>query len=71
MDADADIRVLRGSPTDEELAAVVVALSSIRDQAAGEPAHGDERSSPPPTRVKRPLYRPPNAWQATWRMRDR
>ncbi|WP_156077114.1 acyl-CoA carboxylase epsilon subunit [Saccharothrix sp. NRRL B-16314] len=58
----ADVVLLRGAPTDEELAALVAALAAVRDVPA----------PPPTTRVPAPWtaagrYAPPRSWAArTW-----
>ncbi|MET0133422.1 MAG: acyl-CoA carboxylase subunit epsilon [Kibdelosporangium sp.] len=58
-----DLIVLRGTPADDELAALIAVLASIDAKAAAEPAQvsgpaGVRWSSGP----GRPAYRPPGAW---------
>jgi hypothetical protein len=65
--SDADIRVLRGSPTDEELAAVVAVLMSIRNQHP-DPTQSDEKFSAAPRWTRKPLHHAPGAWQSTIRL---
>ncbi|MFC4907583.1 acyl-CoA carboxylase subunit epsilon [Actinomadura gamaensis] len=56
------LRVVRGAPTDEELAALTVAvLAVVRSRStAGE--GGDAARPPVPGWVRPRTYRPPGAW---------
>lgn len=59
---EADVVLLRGAPTDEELAALVAALAAVR----GAPARPSRAPVPAPwTAAGR--YAPPRSWAArTW-----
>jgi Acyl-CoA carboxylase epsilon subunit len=57
------LRIVRGEPTDDELAAVVVALTSLAAGAAEAPPRSPWRSW---GRSIRPLAHPsPGAWRAS------
>jgi hypothetical protein len=60
----AEIRVIRGRPTDDEVAAlvaVVLSLAEAQTAARARDAAGrDDR--PRPNWTERPAYRPPGAW---------
>jgi hypothetical protein len=61
------LRVVRGTPSEEELAAVVVVLAALRATDAG-PARrpgGTDRWSDPAARMRAPLHPGPGAWRAS------
>ncbi len=62
------LRVLRGEPTDEELAAVVTVLAA-RAAAVVGPSRPPARSAwaAPKARLRRPLHPGPDAWRRSAR----
>ena len=62
------IRVVRGAPTDAELAAVVLVLAAT---GSGEPPvpRRRERWGEPAELLREPLHPGPGAWSATLRQR--
>ncbi|CNE41548.1 Uncharacterised protein [Mycobacterium tuberculosis] len=57
------LSVVRGAPTDEELAALVVALLTVtRERAGPGAALGPEPTRRSPRWALRPAYLPPRAW---------
>jgi hypothetical protein len=60
-------RVVRGEPSDAEIAALTVVLAAAAAAPApAAPAHRD-RWSDPAARFRRPLHPGPGAWQtSTW-----
>jgi hypothetical protein len=63
------LRVVRGEPTDEELAAltVVLAAAAAAAAAATAPTPARDRWSDPATRFRVPLHPGPGAWRtSTW-----
>ncbi len=58
------LRVVRGEPSDEELAALVAVVSSVSEPAAEPPASrsawSDRRAL-----VRQPLAHGPNAWRTS------
>ncbi|MCT2586193.1 acyl-CoA carboxylase subunit epsilon [Actinophytocola gossypii] len=62
------VRVLRGRPADDEVAALVVALSAVAGEPpSGEGAPGRSRWADRASLVRRPLERGPGAWRASGR----
>ncbi len=62
-------RVVRGAPTDAELAALTVVLAAVAAPAAPAAPHRAARSvwNDPAARLRRPLSVGPGAWHAsTW-----
>ena len=59
------LRVVRGTPTAEELAAVVAILSARGGAAEEEPAAPRPRWGAPATAHRRPLPTGPGAWRAS------
>jgi hypothetical protein len=63
----AAFRVVRGAPTDEELAALTVVLASATAGPASAPPVTQDRWSDPTARFRVPLHPGPGAWRAsTW-----
>ncbi len=60
------LRVVRGDPTAEEIAALVAVLTA-RGRTSGPPPQRPRRStwSDPSRRVRRPLSHGPGAWRAS------
>jgi hypothetical protein len=63
----AAFRVVRGEPSDAELAALTVVLAAVAAPrpAPAAPATRD-RWSDPATRFRRQLHPGPGAWRSTW-----
>jgi Acyl-CoA carboxylase epsilon subunit len=63
------LRVLRGEPTDEELAAVVAVLAGRAAAAPAGPGRPPARSAwaAPTARLRRPLHPGPDAWRRSAR----
>jgi Acyl-CoA carboxylase epsilon subunit len=61
-------RVVRGGPTDEEVAALAVVLAAAATGAGSGPAPSvRDRWSDPAVRFRAPLHPGPGAWKtATW-----
>jgi hypothetical protein len=61
----AAFRVIKGEPTDEELAALTVVLAAASARAAAAPAAPPvrDRWSDPSTRFRTPLHPGPGAWR--------
>jgi hypothetical protein len=60
------LRVVRGDPTDEELAALVVVLQALATApATGPPAPARRAWAAPRDAVRRPLVPGPGAWRAS------
>ncbi|TWF78543.1 acyl-CoA carboxylase epsilon subunit-like protein [Pseudonocardia hierapolitana] len=61
-------RVVRGEPSDAELAALTVVLAAVAaDPPAPAPAPVRDRWSDPATRFRTPLHHGPGAWRtSTW-----
>jgi hypothetical protein len=67
-DAEPMLRVVRGTPTDEELAAVTVMLLARAPAPAAAPAAGPSlwvRAARPGTTGRLPAYRGHDAWRAS------
>jgi hypothetical protein len=63
----AAFRVVRGSPTDEELAALTVVLAAAAPVPEPAPPATRDRWSDPTARFRVPLHPGPGAWRAsTW-----
>jgi hypothetical protein len=64
----AAFRVVRGEPSDAELAALTVVLAAPASQAsAPAPPAGRDRWSDPAARFRTPLHPGPGAWRwSTW-----
>jgi hypothetical protein len=64
----AAFRVVRGEPSDAELAALTVVLAAAASQAsAPAPPAGRGRWSDPAARLRTPLHPGPGAWRSsTW-----
>jgi hypothetical protein len=62
----ADIRVIRGRPADDEVAALVAVLLSLAAERAAAAATAAEAAGvddrPEPGWTGKPAYRPPGAW---------
>ena len=66
--ARAELRVVRGNPTPEELAALVVAFSTYAESAeAARPAPRISRWADRRAALRRPLVVGPGAWAASGR----
>lgn len=61
------LRVVRGDPDDEELAALAAVLAAARDAAGPEPGPPAPRSvwGDPAHRLRAPLRPGPGAWRAS------
>jgi hypothetical protein len=60
------LRVVRGNPTDEELAALVVVLQAVATApATGTPAPARRAWGAPRSAVRRPVVPGPGAWRAS------
>ena len=61
-------RVVRGEPTDAEVAALTVVLAAVAAEPPASPAPAaPDRWSDPAARFRRPLHPGPGAWRAsTW-----
>jgi hypothetical protein len=60
------VKVVRGNPNDEELAALVAVLVAAGNNAAGEPPSPQRRWASPATRLRSPAYGPrPGGWRAS------
>jgi hypothetical protein len=61
-------RVVRGEPTDEELAALTVTLAAVASAGGGEPAPRPRSAwNDPAARLRTQLSPGPGAWRAsTW-----
>jgi hypothetical protein len=60
------VKVVRGNPNDEELAALVAVLVAAGNNAAGEPPAPQRRWASPATRLRSPAYGPrPGGWRAS------
>lgn len=57
-------RVVRGEPTDAEVAALTVVLAAVSG-AAEPPAGGPSAWNDPAARLRRPLRPGPDAWRTT------
>jgi hypothetical protein len=53
-----DVRVLRGSPDDAEVAALIVALGAV----SGPPARDARATVPRAPWLRSPRYQPPGSW---------
>jgi Acyl-CoA carboxylase epsilon subunit len=64
----ATFRIVRGEPTDEEVAALTVVLAAAAASAATTaPAAVRDRWSDPASRLRVPLHPGPGAWKtSTW-----
>ncbi|TQM15205.1 acyl-CoA carboxylase epsilon subunit-like protein [Pseudonocardia kunmingensis] len=63
----AAFRVVRGNPTDEELAALTVVLAAAASAPASAAPAAHDRWSDPTARFRVPLHPGPGAWKAsTW-----
>ena len=63
----AAFRVVRGEPTDEELAALTVVLSAVAAPPADPPTRPRSAWNDPVARLRRPLPVGPGAWRtSTW-----
>jgi hypothetical protein len=63
----AAFRVVRGEPTDEELAALTVVLAAVAAPPANPPPRSRSAWNDPAARLRRPLAVGPGAWRAsTW-----
>jgi hypothetical protein len=63
-------RVVRGAPTDEEVAALTVVLAAAASGGGDEPAAaGHDPWSDPASRFRTPLAAGPGAWLRTYRPR--
>ena len=60
-------RVVRGAPTDEEIAALTVVLAAAASAAATAPSRTRpmQRWSDPASRLRTPLHPGPGAWRAS------
>jgi hypothetical protein len=59
------LSVLRGEPTPDELAAVLVVLASREQAQSAEPAKGPALWSSPAQTLHAPLFPGPGAWRAS------
>lgn len=60
------IRVVRGNPTEEELAALVAVIVTAGSNAATEPPAPQRRWASPAARLRSPAYgRRPGGWRAS------
>jgi hypothetical protein len=60
------VKVVRGNPNDEELAALVAVLVAAGSNAAAEPPAPQRRWASPATRLRSPAYGPrPGGWRAS------
>lgn len=61
------LRIVRGEPTDEELAALTAVLVAAANRPAGTAPPPDEPSwwSRPGSRLRRPVHPGPGAWRAS------
>ena len=66
-DSDVDISVVRGSPTDEELAALVIVLALSRRRSEPDPATRPSGWSAYWRSVRAPITPGPNAWRMSGR----
>ena len=62
------IRIVRGAPTDAEVAAVVLVLAAIGTDEPSVPRRR-ERWGEPAELLRQPLHPGPGAWSATLRQR--
>jgi hypothetical protein len=62
------LRVVRGQPTDEELAALVAVLTS-RASTSAQPARLRSAWADPARQMRRPLAHGPDAWRLSQRLR--
>jgi hypothetical protein len=63
----AAFRVVRGEPTDEELAALTVVLAAVAAPSAEPPPLPRSAWNDPVARLRRPLAVGPGAWRtSTW-----
>jgi hypothetical protein len=60
-------RVVRGGPSDEEVAALTVVLAAVTapEQARAQAPASRDRWSDPATRFRTPLHPGPGAWRAS------
>ncbi|HZA74211.1 MAG TPA: acyl-CoA carboxylase subunit epsilon [Propionibacteriaceae bacterium] len=66
-DAEVDISVVKGSPTDEELAALVIVLALSRRRSEPDPATRPSGWSAYWRSVRAPITPGPNAWRMSGR----
>lgn len=59
------LRVVRGEPTSEELAALVTVLLARRATGGEPPRPPRSRWADPAARMRRPLTHGPDAWRAS------
>jgi hypothetical protein len=59
------LRIVGGEPSDEELAALIVALAALADFAAPEPPARPSAWLDPAYRLRRPLHPGAGAWRAS------
>lgn len=63
----AAFRVVRGAPSDAELAALTVVLAAVAAPPPAPAPRAPDRWSDPATRFRTPLHPGPGAWRAsTW-----
>lgn len=61
-----EIRVVRGNPTDEEVAALVAVLVAVRGTGGREPSTAPHRWASPAARLGSPAYGTrPGGWRAS------
>jgi hypothetical protein len=59
-----DVIVVRGTPDDDELAALVAVLAAIEARASAESTQDSNGAGRWTTGPAKPAYRPPGAWGA-------
>ncbi|MDQ4092828.1 MAG: acyl-CoA carboxylase subunit epsilon [Actinomycetota bacterium] len=61
------IHIVRGEPSNEELAALIAALAAVTSTAAGQPQTPRSAWADPVHRLRTPLQPGPRAWRASAR----
>ncbi|MQA14007.1 MAG: acyl-CoA carboxylase subunit epsilon [Pseudonocardiaceae bacterium] len=59
------LRVVRGDPSDDELAALTAVLAATASQPAPEPPRPRSAWGDPARRLRTPLHPGPGAWRAS------